>query len=310
METNKTKLILAGGSGYLGTILAEYFKNEYREILVLSRGQERTNKNIRYANWDAEHSGAWQNELENSSVVINLTGKNVNCRYTEKNKKEILLSRVNATKLIGETIQKLKSPPHLWINLTSSTIFRHSEDKQMTEEDVNEYGNDFSVGVCKAWEESFYSFSFAKTRQVALRVGMALGNTGGVFPVLKRLVKFGLGGKMGKGNQFVSWIDDVDFLRMVRWAIENENVSGTYNCTSPIPATNKELMKTLRDKMHIPIGIPAPEFLLEIGSFIIRTETELVSKSRNVIPAKAMKEGFTFHYPNIKDSIEHILSNK
>lgn len=306
MKSNK-KIILAGGTGFLGQAFQKHFSERGDDVIVFTRGSNRSTGKTKFIHWDGRSGGTWQQELEGADVLINLTGKNVNCRYTEKNKTEIIASRVDSTKILGETILKLKRAPELWINLASATIYPHSEKTPMTEADT-EFENDFSAQVCKRWENSFYSFDLSATRRVCLRVAMIFGNGGGVFPVLKNLVRFGLGGKMGKGNQMVSWMDEVDFLAMVQWAIDNKSVSGTYNCTAPQPLTNTRLMQLLRKEMKVPIGLPASAFLLGIGSFIIRTEPELVLKSRYVIPEKAVKEGFRFSFPSAEQSIRHLIT--
>ncbi len=306
--TQPKKIVLAAGTGQLGKAICKNLYNDFDEFIILTRGAENKHGMFHFVHWDAKSEGPWQQHLENATAVVNLTGKNVNCRYTDKNKKEILNSRIESTSILGKTIQQLESPPKIWINLASATIFRDSKNEPMTEKDTDKYGEGFSVDICKAWEKTFYSFSFPATRQVCFRVGMALGNQGGVFPVLKRLVRLGLGGKMGNGKQQVSWIDDYDFCAMVKWAVDNEKVQGTYNCTSPFPVSNNESMQLLRKNLHVPFGLPSPRFLLEIGSFFIRTETELVLKSRFVFPQRATEEGFVFSYPDFDDSIKHILS--
>jgi uncharacterized protein len=306
METKK--LILAAGTGFLGEVLIKNLHNLFDEIVILTRGENKIKGNVKFVHWDAAHPGDWQHELENASVVMNLAGKNVNCRYNKKNKAEIFSSRENSTAIIGKTIEHLKNPPELWINCASATIYRHSEDKPMTEKNA-EYGEGFSVEVCKRWEKIFYSFSFSKTRQVGLRIGMVLGNEGGVFPVLVKLSKLGLGGTMGNGKQMVSWIDEYDFCAMVKWLIENKFAEGSYNCTSPFPLTNRESSKLLRTKLNKTIGIPATKWMLGFGAFFMRTEPELVLKSRYVIPEKATQQGFQFKYPTFENCLNHLLTN-
>ena len=276
------KLVLAGGSGFLGQIIINKFYNTSTQVIVLTRRAKKTNNNIQYLNWDSKTIGEWANELDGADVVINLTGKSVDCRYTKKNKKEIISSRVNATKVLGEVIKKTKNPPKLWMNASSAVIYKYA-DVKMVDDYSTEYGEGFSIDVCKQWEAAFNEVNVPNTRKVILRISMVLGKGGGVWPVLSKLVKLGLGGKMGSGKQYISWIHENDFLNAIFWFIENTTAKGAYNLAAPNPITNNEFMKIMRKKYHIPFGIPATAWMLEIGAFFIKTETELVLKIRIVI---------------------------
>jgi uncharacterized protein (TIGR01777 family) len=289
------KLIIAGGTGFLGQSLIDYFKDSYDEIVVLSRYEIKTDKHIKYMKWDAKSFGTWCTEMEGATAVINLCGKSVDCRYTEKNKALIFSSRLESTDILGKAILACKVPPLIWINGASATIYRHSETEPMTESS-GEMGTGFSIDVCKAWEIMFNKFHLPSTRKVNLRIAMVMGNSGGVYPALRGITKKGLGGTMGKGTQQVSWIHIHDFCRMTEWAIDQKTVSGVYNCVAPTPVTNKIMMKQLRTKSGMPVGLPSTAWMLEIGSFFLRTETELVLKSRYSYPERALNEGFKFHY--------------
>lgn len=296
------KLIIAGGSGFLGQELVKYFGITFDEIVILSRTKKESYGKIKHLVWDAKTTGAWCTELEGATAVINLCGKSVDCRYTEKNKAEIFASRLDSTKIIGETIQNCKVPPELWINGASATIYEASENVPMTE--VNgKIGTGFSIEVCKAWEKVFNSFELSQTRKVNMRISMVIGNTGGVYPALMNVVKKGLGGTMGKGTQQVSWVHIHDFCNMVEWFITHKNTKGIYNCVAPTPIQNKQLMASLRTKANIKIGLPATSWMLEIGSFFLRTETELILKSRYSYPERALKEGFVFKYNTFKECL-------
>ncbi len=299
------KLIIAGGTGFLGQELTKKFENSFDEIVILSRGKNKISKNVKYLNWDAKAFGNWCNELEGATVVINLCGKSVDCRYTEKNKALIFSSRLKSTKIIGEAIQKCKTPPGLWINGASATIYKHSETEPMTEA-AGEIGTGFSIEVCKAWEKVFDDFQLPHTRKVNLRISMVLGKTGGVFPALMNVVKKGIGGAMGKGTQQVSWIHIDDFCNMVKWIIETESVKGIYNSVAPNPVKNKELMQLLRKKAGVKFGLPATAWMLEIGAFFMRTETELILKSRYSYPERALNEGFVFKHTTIEDCLVNL----
>lgn len=301
------KIILAGGTGFLGQAIIQKFNNLNSEIIVFTRGASHQEKNIRYINWDGKTIGNWASSLENADVLINLTGKSVNCRYNEKNMAEIISSRVNATKILGEAIKNTQNPPKVWLNCAAATIYRNSDDKA-ADEYTGEYGTGFSVDVCKLWEQSFNETDTPKTRKVALRISMVLGNGGGVMPVMTKLVKAGLGGSQGSGKQYMSWIHEEDFLNSIVWLIENENTSGPYNITAPEPVTNKNFMHLMRKHLLKKIGLPATEWMVKIGAVLLQTEPELILKSRNVVPAKLLKEGFEFKFPTAEEAISNLCN--
>ncbi|MBI3509804.1 MAG: TIGR01777 family protein [Bacteroidetes bacterium] len=306
-EKNKfRKIILAGGSGYMGTVLADFFSDRCDEIVILTRRIIPQRKNIRTVSWDAKRAGEWKNEIENSDLVINLTGKSVNCRYNKKNREEILDSRLNATNILGQVIAQCKNPPRVWINCASATIYRHAEDRAM-DETTGEIGKGFSVEVCKAWEKTFFAQETPRTRKVALRVGIVLGPDDGVFPRLKNLVRFGLGGRHGNGQQRFTWIHERDMARVMEWIVENKNATGIYNCTAPDVHINKDAMKIIREEMKKSFGLPAFTWMLTIGAILIGTETELLLKSRWVVPARLLSEGFRFEFPQFREAIHNIV---
>lgn len=299
------KLILAGGTGFLGQAIIDRFKKQNTEIIVFTRGANRKVGNTRYIQWDGKTFGEWTKELEGADVLINLTGKSVDCRYNEKNKAEIISSRVDATKILGEAINKTIHPPKVWLNAASATIYRHAEDRAM-DEFTGGIGEGFSVEVCQIWEKTFNEISNPKTRKIAMRISMVIGKGGGVLPVLTKLVKAGLGGKMGNGKQFISWIHEEDFLNAMEHLIQDEKASGAYNFAAPNPIPNKEFMRLMRKQLNIKIGLPAMEWMLEIGAFFIKTETELILKSRRVVPTRLLKEGFVFKYPTVEETLKDL----
>jgi uncharacterized protein len=292
------KIVLAGGTGFLGSFLASKFRASGDRAIIISR----KNGDVAWRDSDAIIDA-----LNGADLVINLAGKSVDCRYNEKNKREILESRVETTKTIGEAIQKCSYPPKLWINSSTATIYRHAEDRPMTEKD-GEIGTGFSVNVALQWEKTFFDFQLPATRQVALRMAIVLGKGGGAIQPLKRLVQFGLGGKQGKGNQMFSWIHIEDVYQIIVFLMEHENLSGVFNCSSPNPVTNEKFMETLRNVLNKKIGLPSPEWLLKIGAVIIRTETELILKSRWVLPHRLLKSGYTFTYPSLQKAFKEILT--
>lgn len=301
------KIVMAGGNGYLGTVLAKYYKGLADEIVLLSRKPAPADGNINTIVWDGQTIGDWAGELNGADLLINLCGKNVNCRYTEQNKAEIISSRVVPTALLGRVIAALTEPPKLWINLASATIYRHAEDHAQ-DETTGEIGYGFSIDVCRQWEQTFFESDTPNTRKVALRHGIALGRGDSVFPRLLNLVKLGMGGKQGDGEQYVAWIHEHDTCRIIEFLMDHPELDGIINCAAPEAVKNKHLMRIIRKAYGIPFGLPAPQWLLEIGAKIIGTETELILKSRWVAPKRLLDAGFVFQFPKAEHAIHDILS--
>lgn len=301
-----SKLIIAAGTGFLGQVLIHHFKNKFEEIVILTRGKSQIIDGIKYVNWNAKTFSGWESELENATVLINLAGKSVDCRYTSKNKKAILLSRLESTKILNKAVLNCKNPPKHWLNSSTSTIYRFSLDKQMDEVE-GEIGNDFSINVALSWEKAFFKTETPNTLKTALRTSIVLGKNGGALLPLKTLAKIGFGGKQGKGNQWISWIHEDDFARAIEFIIKKE-MTGKVNIVSPNPISNTDFMQKLRKAVGVPFGISLNKFFLEIGSFFIRTETELVLKSRNVIPKRLLEKGFAFKFENIDPAFQNLLS--
>ncbi|HEY0067292.1 MAG TPA: TIGR01777 family oxidoreductase [Flavisolibacter sp.] len=300
------RIVLAGGSGYLGRVLADYYKDKAHDIVILSRKAHAPQGNVRYLVWDGRTYGAWTEALEGCDLLVNLSGKNVNCRYTEQNRREILSSRVEPTKALGEAIKTLKNPPKMWMQAASATIYRHAEDRYQDEE-TGELGSGFSVDVCRTWESVFWEQETPGTIKVVLRIGLVLGRSDGVFPRLKNLVRFGLGGHQGTGLQYISWIHEQDFARVTEWVFEHGKDGDILNCVSPQASRNKEFMRLIRNSYGIGIGLPAPQWLLEIGAVIIGTETELILKSRWVYPGRLLERGFRFSFPEPGEAVREVL---
>jgi hypothetical protein len=328
------KIILAGGTGFIGQEMTKYFGKD-NKIIILTRQIKnvKTNRNdydsltdadlenVRYVKWDAvpedqtgtvekpagrsKSSDAWINELNGADLIINLAGKSVNCRYNEKNKNAIFDSRTNAVKAIGDAIRKCKLAPSLWINSSSATIYRHAMDRPQ-DEYTGEMHDDFSVQVCKRWEKTFYDQLTPNTRKVALRMAITLG-PGGILIPFFNLLKFGLGGRQASGKQMFSWVHIQDTCRMIEWIYDHKEIEGTYNCSSPNPVTNEEFMRILRRLTGHVIGLPAFKWMLQVGAPIIGTELELILKSRWVVPKKILESGFQFKYPLLANALADIL---
>jgi uncharacterized protein (TIGR01777 family) len=297
------KIVIAGGSGFIGKLLAGHFSKSSR-VIVLSRTAQPERDNIKTVKWNGRNRGDWANELEGAYAIINLTGKNVNCRYTPQNKKQILESRLLSTKVLGEAVASLKEQPTVWIQMSSATIYKHAEDKP-NDETYGEIGSDFSMDVCRDWERTFNELPLNRTRKVIMRTSIVMGKGGGALPPLRNLVRSGLGGRQGSGKQMVSWIHQEDIVGVVDWMLEG-NGSGVYNVTSPQPIQNNVLMTHLRKACGMPLGLPSPAWLLTFGAAIIGTETELVLKSRWVIPKRLLQEGYRFRFPSAEAAIEDL----
>ena len=300
----KLRIVLVGGSGQVGNILARYFHGAGHELTLISRSA--SSAPGRLVHWDGVNQGDWIAELEGVDVLINLAGRNVNCRYNENNRQEIKASRVQTTHLLGQALGRIARPPRVWINASTATIYRHSFDRAMDEATGELGGKEpdapsawrFSIEVATSWEEAFFAADVPGTRKVALRSALTLSpDRGGIFDTLLELVRRGLGGKAGSGKQFVSWIHEADFCRAVEFLVEHEELNGVVNLASPNPLPNREFMRALRDAWGIGMGLPASEWMLEIGAVFMRTETELILKSRRVVPGRLRDAGFEFNFP-------------
>lgn len=299
------RIIITAANGFLGDHLCTYFA-ETHEVIALVRTLLPNKKNITYVQWDGKTLGDWKSYFEGAKAVINLAGKSVDCRYHEENKRLILQSRLESTKVLGQAIEECKVKPTVWINSASATIYAHSLEKPNSESE-HVIGSGFSVDVCQQWEEAFFEFTLADVRQVALRTTIVLGEDGGAFPVMKKMVNFFLGGKQGKGNQMISWIHIDDFTKAVDHVLQHEEINGVINIGSPNPLRNSEFMRKLRSACNRPFGIPAPKWLLKLGARIIKTETELILKSRFIQPEKLINTGFKFSYPTIDGAMNDLV---
>jgi uncharacterized protein len=308
------RIVIPGGSGQVGTLLARHFHTQGHQVTVLSRNpQPAPWKTLQ---WDARSEDAWMEELEGADTVINLTGRSVNCRYGPANRKAIYDSRMDSTRLLNRVISSLSHPPKLWMNASTATIYRHSPNESGREPANDEAtgalgGNEpgapdtwnFSIQVAKDWESAFFETEIPNVRKIALRSAVTFSaDKGGIFNVLSNLVRRGLGGAQGNGRQMVSWIHEADFRAAIDFLIahpksEDQALSGVVNLASPNPLRNRDFMRNLRQAWNIPIGLPAPSWLIEIGCFALQTESELVLKSRHVTPGRLEAAGFHFQFP-------------
>lgn len=301
------KIVIAGGTGFLGQSIINLFSDRDAHFTILSREKHPDSGNVHYEKWDGINPGSWTQSLECADVVINLNGKSVDCRYNERNKALIYSTRIDSTKAIGKAILACKHPPALWINSGSATIYRHSLDKEMDES--GELGAGFSVDVCQKWEAMFNVFTLPHTRKVIIRTGIVLGKNGGPFIPLLNLVRMMMGGRQGDGRQYCSWLHEVDFVRAIEFIINTPFIQGTYNLTSPNPISNSAFMKVFRNSVNRRFGIPLSRLVLEFGALLIGTETELILKSRRVVPQKLLEAGFRFKFAHLDAAVKDITQN-
>jgi uncharacterized protein (TIGR01777 family) len=298
------RIVIPGGSGQVGTVLARAFVADGHEVVVLSRSG--ASRPWRVVPWDGERAGAWVAEIDGADVVINLAGRSVNCRYNARNRAEMMESRVRSTRALREAIASAARPPRLWLQSSTATIYAHRFDAANDERTGIIGGGEpnapdtwrFSIEVAKAWEAEALAAPLPSTRVVLMRSAMTMSpDRGGIFDVLLRLVRFGLGGTNGDGRQFISWIHDEDFLGALRFVMAREDLAGPVNFAAPEPLPNREFLATLRRAWGARIGLPATRLMLEVGAIALRTETELILKSRRVVPGRLLEAGYRFRHP-------------
>lgn len=302
------KIVIPGGSGQVGTLLARHFHARGDEVVIFSRRAGHASSRWRTIVWDAVALGPWAREIDGADVVINLAGRSVNCRYNESNRREIMASRVDSTRVIGNAISAAGMPPKVWLQASTATIYAHRFDTPNdeatgilgggpAERDAPDSWK-FSIDVARAWEHELEVARTPHTRRVAMRSAMVMSpDKGGIFDTLATLTRRGLGGNAAGGRQFVSWIHEADFIRAVELLIERDSLDGPVNISSPNPLPYSDFMRALREAMGVRIGLPATRLMLELGAIFMRTETELVLKSRRVIPGRLLEAGFAFKLP-------------
>jgi len=309
------KIIIPGGSGQIGSILARHFSGEGHEVIVLSRSSRSTP--WRTITWDGETLGNWVNELEGADVLINLTGRIVNCRYNFKNRCEIWSSRTRSVRVLGKALEQLKAPPHVWLQASTATIYADRYDAPNDEytgiiggtESASPDKWRFSIDVARSWEGEFALIETPNTRKVILRSAMTMSHDrDGIFDYLLWLTRVGLGGTAASGRQYISWIHYIDFIKAIEFLIENSQITGAVNIASPNPLPHQQFMAQLRESWGIRFGLPASQWMLEIGAIFLQTESELVLKSRRVIPGRLKDAGFNFEYGDWEGASSDLVS--
>ncbi len=298
------KIVIPGGTGQVGSILARAFHDGGHDVRVLSR--KPASAPWRVLQWDGETLGDWIAELDGADVVINLAGQSVNCRYTKENRRILIDSRIKSTRVVGEAITRAARAPRVWLQASTATIYAHRYDAPNDEATGIIGGSEpnapdtwrFSIDIVTKWERELNEATTPHTRKVLMRSAIVMSpDPGGPFDTLLRLVRFGLGGSSGNGKQYISWIHDQDFMRAALWLIQHEELDGPVNLAAPNPLPNSEFMQKLRDAGGKSFGLPATEWMLELGAFLLRSETELILKSRRVVPSRLLESGFTFQFP-------------
>ncbi|MDP9611083.1 TIGR01777 family oxidoreductase [Streptomyces demainii] len=293
------KIVLPGGTGQVGGILNRALTAAGYEVVVLSRRPTRDS----HLQWDGRTLGPWAKTIDGSDVVINLAGRSVSCRYTEENLRAMMDSRVDSARVVGEALAAARRPPRVWLQMSTATIYAHRYDAPHdeatgviggSEPDVPRYW-DFSVHIAKNWEREQQQARTPRTRKVALRSAMVMSpDRAGVFDYLLWLARLGLGGPVAGGAQYVSWIHDHDFVRAVQFLIDRDDITGPVNLAAPAPLPQRAFMKALRKAWGAPVGMPATKWMAEIGAFVLRSDTELLLKSRRVVPGRLLEAGFAF----------------
>jgi hypothetical protein len=317
------KIVIPGGTGQVGSVLLRAFRADGHDMVILSRGATGEGRGAtgagRAVAWDGRTLGPWADEIDGADVVVNLAGRNVNCRYTAANRQAMMSSRVDSTRIVGQAIERATRPPRLWLQMSTATIYAHRFDAPNDEKTGRIGGGEpgapqswsFSIDIAKAWEAAQMEANTPATRKVALRSAMVMGpDRGGIFDVLLGLTRAGLGGAIAGGRQYMSWIHDRDFVRAVAFLIERDDIAGPVNVAAPNPLPQRDFMTALRSAWGTPIGLPATKWMVAIGAFVLRTETELTFKSRRVVPSRLLDSGFAFDFPEWPSAVRDIVERR
>ncbi|OLD44615.1 TIGR01777 family protein [archaeon 13_1_40CM_2_52_4] len=308
----RNRIVLAGGSGFIGRLLTNNLVSGNNDIVVLTRSPGPPGQSIRQVRWDGRTLGEWARELDGARALVNLAGRSVDCRYNARNRREILESRVDSTRVLGEAIARCNKPPPIWLNANTATIYKHTFDQPMDEATgvigaTPEAKDEFSIQVARAWEETLFEAATPATRKVALRTGMVFAaSKGGVYRVLRGLTQWGLGGRIASGRQFISWVHEIDLCQSVEWLIDRDDFTGPVNVASPNPIPQREMMRIIRRECGVPFGLPATRRMLEVAAYVHRTEAELIIKSRRVVPGRLLAAGFQFRFPRMENAVREI----
>ena len=304
--SHTNRIILAGGSGFIGTALAREFTRRGHEVVILTRSPRPRTDGTREVAWDGKNPSDWVQLLEDAETIVNLTGKNINCPHTPENLRQITASRVDSVTAIAHAITQVKTPPRTWIQ-TSATGFYGDTGDHLSDE-TSPSGQDALAKVCREWEAAFTSSPCPQTRKVILRLGVVLGHEGGAFPILSRLTKAFLGGAAGNGRQYISWIHLADLMQIFMAVSEREDLQGTFNAVAPNPVTNAEFMRELRGALHRPWSPPVPKFAIRLGAWLTRSDPSLSLTSQRCATQRLMKAGFVFKFPQLRPTLDDLCA--
>lgn len=302
----RRKIVLAGGTGFLGQSLARHLQKQEHEVVILTRSAASDHAGLRYVHWDGRTLGPWLEEIEGADAVVNFTGKSVNCIYTLANKQEIISSRLDSVRVIDEALAAVNKPPTVVVQAGSLAIFGNTTELR---DEQGEHGSGFSVRVCQLWEQEFFRREIEGVRKVMLRIGFALGPDGGALEPLVKLARRGLGGTIGSGKQMISWLHLDDLNAMFDYVLNHEHAAGIYNATGQQAVSNREFMQTLRHVLNKGWSPDTPSLFVRIGAYLImRADPELALSGRNCVPKRFMDEGFQFQYRNLEQALRQILN--
>ncbi|MDQ2766762.1 MAG: TIGR01777 family oxidoreductase [Gemmatimonadota bacterium] len=299
-----SRIIIAGGSGFIGSALAAHFAEQGHDVVVLTRTARARKDGVREVAWNGRSFGPWAKELDGAAAVVNLTGKNINCRHTNANRREIIASRVVSVRAVADAIGASATPVPVWVQASAVGIYGNAGDALCDESAP--HGNDFMADVCEQWEAAFRAALTPDTRRAVLRFGVVLGRDGGALPTLATLARWGLGGTVGSGRQYISWIHRDDLVSVVDRAITTE-MSGPYNAANHVPETNAAFMKRLRSAVHRPWSPPAPAFAVKIGAYVIGTEPSIALHGQRCVPKRLDEEGFAFAHEDLGQALGSLL---
>jgi uncharacterized protein (TIGR01777 family) len=299
-------IILAGGSGFVGQALAPVLIAKDCEVIILGRGAAHRESGVDYLQWDGTTLGEWSTAIDGADAIVNLTGKNVNCRHTSGNRREIIRSRVDSARVLGEAIARCTTPPKAFVQASGIGYYGDTGDR-IADEDARR-GSDFPAEVCRQWEGAFDALDLSATRKVVLRLGVVLGRDGGALPVLEKITRWFLGGAVGNGRQYMSWIHVADVVRMFLSAIEDRELSGVFNATAPAPVTNREFMSKLRHALDRPWSPPVPAPIARAGAWLMGSDGELALLSCRCVPRRFLEHRFQFQFPTLREAFADLFA--
>ena len=300
------RIILVGGSGFVGQALAPVLAGKGYNVVVLGRGAAHRKDGVDYLQWDGKTVGDWARSIDGAEAIVNLTGKNINCRHTPENRREILRSRVDSVRVLGEAIASCAVPPRAFVQTSGVGYYGDTGDRVADESAP--LGNDFPAEVCRQWEGAFDALELPSTRKVMLRLGVVLGRDGGALPLLEKLTRWFLGGAVGNGRQFISWIHVADVVRMFVSAIEDHELTGIFNATGPAAVTNSEFMRELRRALHRPWSPPVPVPFARAGAWLMGSDGSLALLSSRCVPRRFLEHEFQFQFPILREAFANLFA--